>query len=170
MPSGLLHPYRREVRQGEVQEYDGTTEVLVMADCVSKERRAELNRAWKKAHPGYMLEWQRRNKDRTRMWARDEREIERNLRNWHPEYKITKVVKIKEDGRAMDVGSVVYCPDNEQVYVVVGIDRDKPVLQLKNLTNLSGSVIEMPRGKVMEYPASWKNRDYYVSLAKKVAR
>ena len=41
-----------------------------MADCVSKERRAELNRAWKKAHPGYMLEWQRRNKDRTRMYTK----------------------------------------------------------------------------------------------------
>lgn len=41
-----------------------------MADSVSKERRAELNRKWREAHPGYMLDWSRRNKDKCCEYSR----------------------------------------------------------------------------------------------------
>jgi ribosomal protein S17E len=62
-----------------------------MADCVSKERRRELNRRWKEAHPGYMLEWQRRNRDKTRAYSKkyynngkqDYEQVKENVNRYH---------------------------------------------------------------------------------------
>ncbi len=62
-----------------------------MADCVSKERRRELNRRWKEAHPGYMLEWQRNHREKTRAYSKryydqgkvDYDQVKENVNRYH---------------------------------------------------------------------------------------
>lgn len=61
-------------------------------------------------------------------------------------------------------GDIVYCENNQQVYVILSIFENKAVV--KNLTNLETTESSINAFIIKPYPQEWANRDYYIGLSK----
>lgn len=61
-------------------------------------------------------------------------------------------------------GNIVFCKENQQVYVFLGECNGKA--QLRNLLNLEVSSSSIRTDRLLHFPTHWPNYDYYVKLSK----